>query len=149
VKDITNGNGMTSTKTGIMDPHHGHFSDSRFSNMTKEAIEEVGRQIIAKQYKDKMTPEDIAAAKAVKEVLGIYDGGYSSNRGGGEAPKTAEGGAAKPAEGGAAKPAGGAASNGLPDELNPAKAPKAAPAKDELPPELDPNAAKLTQEKDV
>jgi hypothetical protein len=32
-----------------MDPHHGHFAGSRFSNMTKEAIEEVGRQIIAKQ----------------------------------------------------------------------------------------------------
>lgn len=65
---------MTSSKVGIMDPHHGHFSDSRFANMTREAIEEVGRQIIAKQQKEKMTPEDIAAAKAVKEVLGIYDG---------------------------------------------------------------------------
>lgn len=42
------GDGMTSNKVGIMDPHHGHFSDSRFANMTKEAIEEVGRQIIAK-----------------------------------------------------------------------------------------------------
>jgi hypothetical protein len=40
---------MTSSKVGIMDPRHGHFSDSRFANMTKDAIEEVGRQIIAKQ----------------------------------------------------------------------------------------------------
>ena len=43
VKDKHNDDGMTSSKFGIMDPHHGHFSDSRFSNMTKESIEEVGR----------------------------------------------------------------------------------------------------------
>jgi hypothetical protein len=49
VKDLSNwGDGMHSSKVGIMDPTHGHFSDSRFSNMTKEAIEEVARQIIAR-----------------------------------------------------------------------------------------------------
>jgi hypothetical protein len=50
IKDTNNfGDGMHSSKVGIMDPHHGHFSDSKFSNMTREAIEEVARQIIAKQ----------------------------------------------------------------------------------------------------
>lgn len=74
VKDNANyGDGMHSSKVGIMDPAHGHFSGSKFSGMTKEAIEEVGRTIIAKQQRGKMTAEDIAAAKAVKAVLGIYD----------------------------------------------------------------------------
>ena len=35
-----------------------------------------------------MTPEDIAAAKAVKEVLGIYDGADYSKSAEGEAAKT-------------------------------------------------------------
>jgi hypothetical protein len=33
-----------------------------------------------------MTPEDIAAAKAVKEVLGIYDGPYRSEGNGENKP---------------------------------------------------------------
>ena len=79
-----------------------------------------------------MTPEDVAAAKAVKEVLGIYDGAdYSKSGKEGAAP--AEGAPAK------AAPAEGASA-------------KAAPADEELPPELNPDAtppALLTQDKEV
>jgi len=65
---------MISNKIGIMDPAHGHFSGSHFANMTREAIEDAGREILAKNARGKMSTEDVAAAKAVKAVLGIYDG---------------------------------------------------------------------------
>lgn len=124
VKDTGNfGDGMHSSQVGIMDPHHGHFSDSRFANMTKEAIEEVGKSILARQQRERMTPEDIAAAKAVKEVLGIYDGSQPKKDG----EQSSEEG----------KPSGDPA----PATPAPAAPAAPAPAADQPPPELDPNAA--------
>ena len=85
-----------------------------------------------------MTPEDIAAAKAVKEILGIYDNGnvdslYKESKKDGDKKE-----GDKPAEG-----------------EKQSDAPPAAPAapaagSEELPPELDPSAApapSLTQSK--
>ena len=140
VKDTGNfGDGMHSSKVGIMDPAHGHFSDSRFSNMTKEAIEEYGKSILARQQKGKMTAEDIAAAKAVKEILGIYDYGnvdslYKESKKDGdkkEGDKSAEGG--KPSEAPPAAPAAG--SEELPPELDPSAAPEKEPSLTQAKPE--------------
>ena len=82
-----------------------------------------------------MTPEDVAAAKAVKAVLGIYDGSNASN--GAAAPADGGAPAAAPAEGGApaaapaAAPAGPA---GIPDEIKGAKpTPSLNQAKSEAP----------------
>jgi len=95
--------------------------------MTKEAIEEYGRSILARQQKSKMTTEDIAAAKAVKEILGIYD---PTNKG--EGAKSSEG---------EQKAVGGNKDEGAKKESGSAEAP-AAPATETPPPELDPNAVK-------
>jgi len=103
---------MISNKIGILDPAHGHFSGSHFSNMTREAIEDAGREILARQAKGKMNADDIAAAKAVKAVLGIYDGSTK------QPDDAAKKEGAKPEEGkkeGAKKEEG----KKLPDELNP------------------------------